>query len=216
MKALLPFTFDEKQFVKELEELRKMLGSGNVLKERKDILPFFRARSNLAAALGYHHNKSFHCNLMGWEYDLFGDFACDLAIGDSVRKSFTFVEFEDAAPNSLFVKQSKKATRAWSPRLNDGYGQIIDWFYKLADRRNSDEFEARFGKRSIDFTGLLVIGRNQYMNAGERLRLEWRREHVVVNSKRIQCITFDELLDDLQYVVANYPPTPTAKQRRKP
>jgi hypothetical protein len=45
--------------------------------------------------------------------------------------------------------------------------------------------------------GLLVIGRDHYMDAGERLRLEWRREHVIVHSRRIHCLTYDELVADL-------------------
>src|SRR5262249_5294164 len=154
------------RFRKEVEELRDLLASKRTLQERKDILPFFRQRPHLAAACGDYNPSLVRADLLAWEYDLFGDFACDLAIGDSNRESFTFVDVADAGPNSLFVKQGKKATRAWSPRLNDGCGQIIDWFYKLADRRHSDEHEARFGKRSIDFTGLLVIGRNQDMDVG--------------------------------------------------
>jgi hypothetical protein len=35
------------------------------------------------------------------------------------------------------------------------------------------------------------------MDAGERLRLAWRREHVVVHSRMIHCVTFDELVRDL-------------------
>jgi hypothetical protein len=214
MKAFEPFAFDENRCRREVAELRDLLASNNDLKERDDILPFFRQRPHLAAACAFPNPSFLRCDLIAWEYDIFGDFACDLAVGDSVRKAFTFVEFEDAGPNSLFVKQGKKATRAWSPRFNDGCGQIIDWFYKLADRRNSDEHEARFGKRSIDFIGLLVIGRDQHMDAGERLRLEWRREHVVVHSKRIHCITFDELLNDLLSRV-HFTTTATAKRRGK-
>src|SRR5207245_2833210 len=93
-------------------------------------------------------------------------------------------------PKECVRQTGKKTTREWSPRFDHGYSQIIDWFYKLADRTNSDEFEARFGKKSISFTGSLIIGRSQYLDAGERLRLEWRREHVVVHSRKIQCVTF--------------------------
>jgi hypothetical protein len=215
MKAFQSLVFDDKQFGKHVSDLRKLLASRPALEERADILPFFRRRPSLAAACGFYHSSPFRGNLIAWEYELFGDFACDLVVGDSVRKAYTFVEFEDAGPNSLFVKQGKKATRAWSSRFNDGYGQIIDWFYKLADRRNSDDCKARFGKRSIEFTGLLVVGRNQYMSAGERLRLEWRREHVVVNSKKIHCITFDEFLDDLLYMAENFLPSPTTPGRKR-
>ncbi len=37
------------------------------------------------------------------------------------------------------------------------------------------------------------------MNVGEYDRLRWRCEHVIVNSKRIFCVTYDELLEDLTY-----------------
>ena len=47
------------------------------------------------------------------------------------------------------MKQGRKVTREWSPRLDHDYGPIIDWFYKLNDRRNSDDFQGRFGEQSI-------------------------------------------------------------------
>lgn len=215
MKAFIPLAFDANRCRKEALQLRALLAAKGHLKEREHILPFFRKRPHLAAACGYYNTSFVHCNCIAWEYDLFGDFACDLVVGDTKHHAFTFVEFEDAGPNSLFVKQAKKSTRAWSPRLNDGYGQIIDWFYKLSDRRNSEEHEARFGKRAIDFAGLLVIGRNQHMDAGERLRLEWRREHVIVYSKKIQCITFDELLDDILTRVTDLTMGAKGQKRRK-
>jgi hypothetical protein len=37
------------------------------------------------------------------EFDIFGDFTCDLANGDSTSKTFFLVEFEDAGPDSLFI-----------------------------------------------------------------------------------------------------------------
>jgi hypothetical protein len=44
---------------------------------------------------------------------------------------------------------------------------------------------------------LLVVGRDRDMDAGERLRFEWWREHVVVRSRRVQCVTYDEMGADL-------------------
>jgi hypothetical protein len=51
---------------------------------------------------------------------------------------------------------------------------------------------------------VLIVGRDQHLQAGERLRLEWRREHVVVNSKHIVCVTSDELLEDLVFRLDQY------------
>jgi len=42
-------------------------------------------------------------------------------------------------------------------------------------------------------------GANSTFQAGERLRLEWRHEHVVVNSKHVVCVTYDQLLEDLLF-----------------
>jgi hypothetical protein len=152
---------------------------------------------------------------MAWEYDLFGDFSCDLAVGDSRTKSYTFVEFEDAAPNTLFVRHGKKAARDWSPRFLRGFGQLVDWFKKLEDQRHGDEFEARFGKRSIDFMGVLVAGRDEGMEAGERLRLEWWRENVTVRSRRIHCVTYDELIANLLDCIESWSDA-AAGQKRGP
>jgi hypothetical protein len=178
-------------------QLRNRLASPRPLRERADILPFFRRRPHLSALCGVYNPTLFHFDRIAWEYDLFGDFGCDLVVGDSRTKSYTFIEFEDAAPGSLFVKHGRRAAREWSPRFLHGFAQLVDWFRALDDRRHSDDFESRFGKRSIDFMGLLVVGRNHHLTVGERLRLEWWRENVAVRSRRIHCVTYDELVANL-------------------
>jgi hypothetical protein len=197
MKTFEKFRWQWEQAHQEVQQLHDWLASPGPLREQKDVLPFFRDRSHLSALCGFYHPTVFHADRLAWEYDLFGDFACDLAVGDSLSKSYTFVEFEDASASALFVRHGRKATREWSPGFLRGFAQLVDWFHKLDDRRHSEEFEARFGKRSISFSGLLVIGRAQQMDAGERLRFEWWRENVVVHSHRIHCITYDELATNL-------------------
>lgn len=205
MKQFEPHVFDPNKCRKDVQALKKFLASSPALKEH-DILPFFRARRHLCAALGFMNLWNGHADLLAWEYDLFGDFACDLAIGDSATKSYCFIEFEDAGPKSLFVQRAKKATREWSARLDHGCSQVIDWFHKLEDRKNSEEYEARFGKRSIDYSGAVIVGRDQHLKAGEADRLEWRRQHVIVHSRSIFCITYDELLRFLLTFLERYPP----------
>jgi hypothetical protein len=143
-------------------------------------------------------------NRIAFEYPLFGDFTCDLVVGDFVQNTYCFMEFEDASPTSLFIQRGKRATREWSPRFEHGYSQIIDWFYKLDDMRRSDDLLARFGSRSITFSGVLVIGRNQYLKPGERERLAWRKANVVVASRSIECVTFDELVEKLEARLATF------------
>jgi len=204
MKVFHPLAWDAAQCRKEVEAFRALLAKPQVLTERKHILPLLRRCLHLAAFIGSYHPDIDRFDRVAFEYDLFGDFACDLAVGDSVKRGYNFIEFEDAGPHSLFKRQGKKNAREWSPRFDCGYSQIIDWFGKLRDMGKSDEFEARFGARSIEFMGTLVVGRNEHFQPGEQRRLEWRRRHVVVDSKKIQCVTFDELLEDLSYRLKKY------------
>jgi hypothetical protein len=197
MKTFAALKFDPDRGYHEVLQLRHRLTSRRPLRERQDILPFFRERPYLSALCGTYTPTVFQMDLIAWEYDLFGDFAGDLAVGDSRTRSYTFIELEDAAPSSLFVKHGRMATREWSPRFLRGFAQLVDWFKKLDDRRHSDEFEARFGKRSIECMGLLVVGRDQEMDVGERFRLEWWRENVIVHSRHIHCVTYDELVANL-------------------
>jgi hypothetical protein len=205
MKTFIPLAFKPAQCQKELSDLRKLLARRPLLEERKHILPFFRKRRHFAAFTASYNPNLIRFDRIAFEYLLFGDFACDLAVGDSVKRTYCFIEFEDALPDSLFVKQGKKATRAWSPRFDHGYSQIIDWFCKLDDMRKSDDFAARFGARSISYSGILVVGRDQYLRPGERERLEWRRNNIVVASQKIECVTFDGLVEDLEARLKAFP-----------
>jgi hypothetical protein len=193
MKTFNEFHYDPNRGRTEVQELRDRLSSSRSFRERKDVLPFFRKRPHLSALCGRYNHTLVRGDRIAWEYEVFGLFS-DIVVGDSQTKSYTFVEFEDAAANSVFVKHGDKAEREWSPRFLRGFAQLVDWFRKLDDRRHSDEFEARFGKRSIDCMGVLVVGRDQYLDVGERLRLEWWRENIVVHSRRIHCVTYDELV----------------------
>jgi hypothetical protein len=205
MPDFVPHTMDALACRVELEELRALLQSSADLKEAV-FRRFFAAHRHVSALIGLYNPVIARFDRVAWEYPLFGEFRCDLAIGDSVTKAYTFVEFEGAGPRSLFVKCGDRLARGWSPRFDHGYSQVVDWFYKLQVMTNSADMEARLGKRSIDYTGVLIVGRDQHMQPGEHLRLKWRREHVIVNSKRIICVTFDQLLEDLTFRLDWYPP----------
>ncbi len=136
--------------------------------------------------------------VQAFEYDLFGDFVADLVVGDARAGAYTFVEFEDARRNSVFATQQGRFKPAFGPRFEHGYSQIVDWFYKLDGLQGTCEMEERFGQREIQYEGILVIGRDEFLNPTEQSRLKWRKERVVVNSKHIFCYTFDQLLKILQ------------------
>ena len=205
MKTFEALAFDPTRCRKEVDELRRWLARRPLLDETKHIRPFFRKRRHLSAFVASYSADIVRFDRIAFEYPLFGDFTADLVVGDSVKRAYCFIEFEDAGPASLFVKQGKKATRAWSPRFDHGYSQIIDWFAKLEDMRKSDDFAARFGARSIRYTGVLVLGRDHYLLPGERERLEWRRNNVVVASQKVHVLTFDGLVEDLQGRLKRFP-----------
>ncbi len=205
MKTFDTITFDLLESERQVNEFERLLEERPSLKEKTDILPFFRSRPHLSAMCGVLSPALVigPVDRIALEYDLFGDYACDLALGDWNRKAYCFIEFEDAEPQSIFQKAGKKATREWGRRFEHGYSQVIDWFHKLTKMTEHPDFEARFGKRTIGFDGALVIGRDKDLLASELARLEWRQEHVVVHSKRIMCVTFDALLRLMQSRLKN-------------
>jgi hypothetical protein len=197
MKTFDPLAFDPARCRQEALQLQDQLTRASRLRERDDILPFFRARPHLSAACGLFNPTGLLFDRIAWEYDLFGDFGCDLVVGDSHSRGYTFIEFENAAPASVFVRHGRKATREWAPRFLGGFAQVVDWFRKLDDMQKGDAFEARFGRRVIDFAGVLVIGRDRDLGPDERLRFTWWRENVLVRSRRVSCLTYDELAASL-------------------
>jgi hypothetical protein len=197
MKIFEYLEFNLAQCRLEVGELHSWLNAHPTLGE-KAIRDFFRPRRHLSAFVGSCDPNVNRFDRIAFEYPLFGDFTCDLVVGDSAGGAFCFVEFEDAGPQSLFIRRGKRATREWSPRFDHGFSQIIDWFHKLDDMEKSSDYTNRFGAATIRHTGVLIVGRNQYLNPGERERLVWRSDHVVVASRAVQCMTFDGLAAVLQ------------------
>jgi hypothetical protein len=213
MKDFEAVRFDPAQCLRETLELRDWLAAHPSLDERAEVLPFFRARRQLSAFLGSYHPDIARHDLLAYEYSLFGDFTCDLVIGDSKTRAYAFIEFEDAAPDSIFVKRPGKATPEWAARFERGFSQLVDWFFKLHDQAGTAEFAARFGDRIIKALGLLVIGRSEVLGPREEQRLRWRQEFVLVNSKQIYCKAFDKLCEDLLDRLERFPKAEAAEDR---
>ena len=205
MKDFIHHALSIQECVKELAEFEALLASKIELKERDEILPFFKKNLNLAAFLGTYIPDIANPDRVANEYDIFGDFACDLAVGDSKSQTYLLVEFEDAKAESLFVKNGAKATPEWAPRLEHGFSQVLDWFWKLSDMEKSDDYENRFGARHVAIHGLVVVGREQTLMPREKARLKWRQDHTIVQSKKVSVITFDQLARDLKYRLSRYP-----------
>jgi len=197
MKNFEEIDFSIHDFETQLNKFKTLLDNNPVLGERADLLPFFRENNQLPHQLASIYMNVVSSQLQAFEYDIFGDFKCDFAAGSLNTKKFCFIEFEDAKGNSIFKKQRGKYLEEFAPRYEKGYSQIVDWFYKLSDNQNSDSFDDRFGSRKIDYEGILVIGRSQYLTPHLKRRLDWRNNNVIVASKRVHCLTYDDMYNRL-------------------
>jgi hypothetical protein len=198
MKPLDTFTLSSKDCLKELDALGTLLHPKHKeLKERQHILPFFRKHKNVAALIGIYAPRIVEIDRLNIEYSLYGDFRADLIIGDWQRKNYCMVEFEDATKDSVF-KATNRTTTEWSDRFNHGFGQLVDWLWKVDDFRNTGQGRSIFGNDTFSFMGVLVIGRDAFLTTEEAARLEWRMNKVNVDSNKIVCVTFDQLASDLR------------------
>ena len=204
MKEFIELEFDLALCKKELCEFKALLDSKSTLGERSVILPFFRKKYHLSAFVGSYFPYLSSFDRLAFEYSLFGDFACDLVIGDFAKGCYCFVEFEDASSTSIFKSSGVRSTSEWSPRFEHGFSQIVDWFCALDDMRSTSGFADRFGRRDILYYGMLVIGRSSTLDARQSNRLRWRLEKVLVDSKHVYCVTFDELYQDLHSRLETY------------
>lgn len=202
MKLFESLAFNAKVCEAELESFRNLLATKDELSERDDILPFFRKSPNLSGLIGLGWPRMLMPNRIAYEFDIFGNFRADLAVGtfkeDNKRNSFIFIEFEDAKANSIF-KKSNRVYKDWSTRFEHGFSQLVDWSYALEDLVKSDQFEDRFGSRRINYEMLLVIGRSQFLTPADVRRIEWRTTNITLNSRHVHFFTYDDLFEDLSY-----------------
>lgn len=215
MKEFDRFSIDYERCRDQLAGLRGVLDAYEAkdLKEREHVLSFFRENRHLAALVGHLAPRIATVDSIAYEFDFFGDYAADLALGDSKRGEYCFVEFENAALDSIFKKAGRKNTTEWAPRFDHGYSQIIDWFWKLHDLAESGTGRSRFvGASTFDYHGVLVVGRSRGLSEIERKRLEWRRKRVLVDSRHIHCTTYDELYDDLRFLLERMMPLTPAPE----
>ena len=193
------FSLSKKRAEEELGQFQQPLDthSDTPLREREHVLPFFQNHRHVAALIGSCNSRIARVDRMAFEFDIFGDHKADHAVGDSQNHQYCFVEFEDATETSIF-KKSAKATPEWSPRFDHGFSQIIDWILWLDNQRGTVPYTSRFDAPSIQFVAVLVIGRDRFLEKPlHRERLVWRSEQVVVASRKVNCITYDQLSREL-------------------
>jgi len=200
MKTFEALSLDVATLKFNLSELETWLAIGGHLAERKHISPFFKARPQLCAALGLLTNAVEVPDRWANELDLFGDFTCDIAVGDSGANAYGLIEFEDAKANSIFCPLPKgKTMKRWSPRFEHGFSQLVDWAWRLStEGETSDAFGRIFGRDNPTIHLLLIIGRDAGMTDDDHKRLRWRANHTSLGRFRISCFTFDGVLHSIR------------------
>lgn len=208
MGDLEAIQFDLKRYKTELAEFYDQIIKKDQLKERDHILPFFYKRKHLLASIASYNPRVSKFDKVANEFGLFGKFRADAVAGDSSNQTYCFIEFEDANSKSVFTKQkepkkpkkqTERKTPEWSARLKNGLMQLTDWFWTLDENKNTSDFNYAFGSGKISYVGLLVIGRDKFISEQrEQDRWFWLQENLLINSKRVICITYDQLYKDLR------------------
>jgi hypothetical protein len=189
-----PYARDLRALRAELDEFGELLQSGTPLSETKQILPFVRRSRHLAAAFGFANRALGAPNLLALERPLFGSFRCDVAVGSSAARQFTLVELEDARENSVFETVRGRDYPRWSSRFERGFSQLVDWAWRIDhERQPSATLEAAFGSTDPRIHYLLVIGRDHWIGAAGRARLDWRHLHNGISGQRTTVWTYDDL-----------------------
>jgi antiviral defense system Shedu protein SduA len=82
----------------------------------------------------------------------------------------------------------------WSSRFERGFSQLVDWAWRIdQERQPSATLEAAFGTADPRIHYLLVIGRDRWIGAAGRARLDWRHRHNGISGERTTIWTYDDL-----------------------
>jgi Domain of unknown function (DUF4263) len=191
-RAFRHLAFDFETFKTDLFDFRALLDGQTNLSEKDDILPFFKQRPQLGLQIATFIAALQSPDQYAFEFNLFGDFFADLVITKRGARDICLIEFEDATPTSLF-RRSRKGKPPFGARFEQGFSQVMDWFCKLDDMQRTYDCRDLFGHMEVEYHGVLVVGRSQFLNDALRRRLEWRSLRTAVNSKRIYVLTYDDV-----------------------
>ncbi|MNK93647.1 hypothetical protein D3C87_1138200 [compost metagenome] len=204
MKNLQPHPLNPVNCRVEWSAYKSLLTTKPTLSEQKDVLPFFKKSIDLSLLICSYFPKIKTADRFAHEYEIDGDFVADLVVGDSKMHHYLLVEFENGAADSVFKRKGKKATPDWASRFEGAYSQLIDWLWKLEDKRSTADFSSTFGNRRATFQGLIVIGKDMNLSQQEKDRLKWRMDRTMIDSNAVSVVSFDELADDLDHWLKTY------------
>lgn len=190
---------------RELAEFKALLDAKNVLSERADILRNLPRWRNMLCGLGPLDAHIGRPDRMATEFDLGGRFTCDLVLGHSVRLHYLFVEFEGGDTNSIFKTVSGRRSKKFGDAFNAGLGQLLEWFWWNDASSKGDLVEKEFGGRYMAHAGLLVLGRDAFVDVDplDRNRWDWIKAQFETHPL-IFFMTYDEMYENLARYIASW------------
>jgi len=161
-----------------------------------EVVKEIAARRQMACLLGYTILMPAP-DLIKFEFGVKGLFRADLVVGNDRSRKFVLVEFEDGKEDSLFRGGTKKY-RYWSPRLEHGFGQVLDWGWAKHTHPGDAGFKNSFGGKVLDDCYVVVCGRDPKPGSLEEERFDFRRTRLSLSGVPLQLYTYDGLIDAME------------------
>jgi hypothetical protein len=142
VKAFERFRIDFRRAEAQLQELGQLLNApGPIPEDGPDgLLRFFRDRVDLVGWIGSLTVRAASTDLVAEELSLMGYFRADFAVGDETTGEYVLIELEPA-DDCIFQQHGEKTKREWHRRFNQGYNQLVDWFWLLSDFEHTRTFQ---------------------------------------------------------------------------
>lgn len=188
-------SFDAKQAAMELATFKSWIAAHSHFSE-KEVVREIAARRQMACLLGYTILMPAP-DLIKFEFQVKGLFRADLVIGNEKSRKFVLVEFEDGKEDSLFTGGTK-SYRYRSPRLEHGFGQLLDWGWAKHTHPLDVAFTNSFGGKVVDDCYAVVWGRNPKPGSLEEERFDFRRTRLRLSGVPLQLYTYDNLVDTME------------------
>lgn len=196
MSALHAISVDLKTATSELTSFKTWLATAGFVGETS-IVAEIRSRPHMACLLAVTLGLSAP-NLIRFELQMKGIFRTDLVLGNDGLRQFCLIEFEDAKSDSIFKKGTKQY-RYWSPRIEHGFSQIVDWAWVRSDHPNDSVLVAGFGGRIATSAYAVVCGRtNSLRDDTEEKRFAHRRASLKVEGQPALVLTYDEMVRHME------------------
>jgi hypothetical protein len=200
MSSFEAIKFDLKLADNELISFKSWL-TGVTFVGEDAIVAEIKARRNMACLLASTLGLPAP-DMIKFELNLKGMFRTDLVLGNDGQRKFGLIEFEDAEENSIF-KRGTKQYRYWAPKIEHGFGQILDWAWVRSDHPNDSVLLGGFGGSITASAYAVICGRDGSLRDDvERKRFKHRRDCLKVEGQPALVLTYDEMVRYMEDSIA--------------